>query len=215
MTQENKSKNKLNNYKPIMVLGNPNHGKTNLSAYLARETGFKDLYLLGYPGEIEGFKNLNDLRDLCRIKECCVIIDEIDEIIPLSSRRSGEAIKRVLKFAYHNRIKLIFNTQLSQFVSKMMSALIPCWAVVEMDVFELKNGCKIKRILLDYIKLPGVINKELGMRLEVGKFIWFDDYASAGDNGVCSFPDQGIGKAWHHRDLNIVNKVTEFDKNLQ
>lgn len=192
----------LNNNKPTAVLGLCNTGKTNLCVHLAKKSGFEKKYVLGYPGKIEGFVNLHDQRDLCRINDCVLLIDEIDEIIPIYDKKSNESLKRLLKFAAHNNIKLVFNTQLSQFVSKMMSALVPQWAMTELDIFELKNGSKPKRILLDYLKLPGYINKEVGMRLPLGKFVWYNDYGIAGENGVYSFKDQGVGKDWGNKRKN-------------
>lgn len=204
---------KLKNFKPIAVLGNPHTGKTNLCAFLAEKSGFETKYILGYPAKIDGYINLNDLRDLSRISECVLVIDEIDELIPIYDKKSNEALKRLLKFCYHNKIKLIFNTQLSQFISKMMSALVPCWAMTEIDIFELKNGSKPKRILLDYIKLPKIINKEIGMRLELGNFVWYNDYAEAGENGLYQFKDMNLDKAWGNNDKDTVKKIVKAVKN--
>ena len=184
------------NYKPIAILGNPDSGKTTLMLHLANTSGLEIKYLLGYPEPIKRFTMLNDMRDLARISDCVVCIDEIDEIIPIYDKRANASLKRLLKFAFHNRIKLIFNTQLSQFVSKMMAALVPQWAITELDIFELKNGSKPKRILLDYIKLPQTVNKEVGMRLAKGKYVWYNDYAKPGENGIKTFPNLNLRKAW-------------------
>lgn len=207
----------LKGYKPVCILGNPNTGKSNLSVWLCMQSGIERRYVLGYPGKIAGFTNLNDLRDLSRISDCVLLVDEIDEIIPIHEKRSNDSLKRLLKFTAHNRIKLIFNTQLSQFVSKMMSALVPCWAFTEIDIFELKNGSKPKRILLDYLKKPEIINREVGMRLSVGSFIWYNDYGCAGENGVYGFPDMSIAKDWGNvnkkdrkQDVKDLGKSVDF-----
>lgn len=183
--------------KPLAILGNPNTGKSNLMISLARNHKYTDKYLLGYPSNIEGFKNLNSLQDLVKIQDCVLCIDELDEIIPFYEHKSNEALKRLLKFAEHNNVKLIFTTQLSQFVTRMMEALIPQWAITEIDIFSLKQGSKPKKILVNYLKIPKYINKEIGMRLPVGKFVWYDDHAEAGDNGVYSFENQNVGKDWN------------------
>jgi hypothetical protein len=187
---------KINNYEPIMVLGNPNTGKTNLCFYLAQESGFEKKYTLGYPAKIKGFKNLSSSQDMRKISNCVVVIDEIDAIISLLDKRSNDDLKDLLKFAYHRGIKLIMNTQLTQFVNKMMEAMIPCWAITELDIFSLKNGSKPKRILLDYLKMPEYINKLTGMSVPIGKFVWFNDKSEAGENGIKSFPDMQIKKDW-------------------
>ena len=188
----------LNNNKPIAVIGNCHTGKTTLCLFLAFKSEYAKRYLLGYPSKVTGFNNLNDVRDLTRISDCVLVIDEIDEILPFYDKKSNEALKRLLKFTAHNNIKVIFNTQLSQFISKMMAALVPCFAITEIDIFELKNGSKPKKILLNYLKLPEIINREAGMKLPRGKFIWYDDYAQAGENGIYDFPDLNIPKAWRN-----------------
>lgn len=203
-------------YKPIAILGNPHTGKTTLMIHLANTSGFEKRYLLGYPDKIEGFVNLNDMRDMARISDCVLCVDEMDELIPMYDKRANDSLKRLLKFAFHNRIKLIFNTQLSQFVSKMMAALVPQWAITELDIFELKNGSKPKRILLDYIKMPDVVNKEIGMKLEVGKYIWYNDYGTPGENGIREFPDMKITKAWGNNSAKEKkSEIKGIEKSLQ
>jgi hypothetical protein len=207
---------KEQNYKPIAIIGNPDTGKTTLMLHLMNESGFDKKYILGYPEKIDGFGKLSDLRDLSRVSDCVVGIDEIDEIIPMYEKRANDALKRVLKFAYHNRIKLIINTQLSQFVSKMMAALIPQWAITEIDIFELKNGSKPKRILIDYLKIPEVVSKEVGMKLKRGCYVWYNDQAIPGENGVYSFPDMHIKKAWGNESAREKQaELKEVEKSLQ
>lgn len=194
MTQSTILLQALANNKPIAILGNTNTGKTNLTVYFGKECPHPNKYLLGYPIKIDGFKSLNSLQDLNMITNAVVLVDELDDIIPITERKSNDALKRVLKYAEHNKIKIIFNTQLSQFVNKMMEAFIPCWAITQIDIFSLKNGSKPKRILLDYIKRPEIINKEVGMRLPTGQFVWFNDNAQAEENGIYEFPFMEIGK---------------------
>ena len=167
----------LNNNKPIAILGNPNTGKTNLMFFLASLCSAPKKYLLGYPKKMEGYINLSDIKDLARLENCTLLIDELDQLIPIYEKKSNEALKRLLKFTAHNNIKLVFTTQLSQFITKMMEALVPCWAITELDIFSLKNGSKPKRILLDYLKMPHIINAEIGMKLPQGQFCWYQEQA--------------------------------------
>jgi len=201
--------------KPLAILGNPNTGKTNLMVYLAILNKYQKRYILGYPAQIEGFTNLNSLQDVAKIDHCVLCIDEIDEIIPFYENKQNASLKRLLKFAEHNKIKLIFTTQLSQFVNKMMEALVPQWAVTEIDIFSLKNGSKPKRILTRSLKLPQYINQEIGMRLEVGKFVWFNDYAEVGENGVYSFKNMNIGKDWSMTKSEKKEEIAEIQKKIQ
>jgi hypothetical protein len=182
----------LKNNKPVMILGNPHTGKTNLGVALSKLSERK-LYTLGYPKEIKGFTGLNYLDDIFKINNCTLFIDEIDEIIDFYDKRDNKKFRELLKFAWHNDIKLIANTQLSQFINKSCEALVPCWAITNIDMFGLKNGSKPKRIVKD-TKHPCITS--IGMKLELGQFIWYDDTAQAGENGVYKFPDQGIGKDW-------------------
>lgn len=197
----------MENNKPTAILGNPGTGKTNLMIFLAKQSLKTKKYLLGYPSSIEGFINLNDLRDLSRIHDCVVCVDELDEIIPFYDKRSNDSLRRLLKFTEHNNIELIFTTQLSQFVTKMVSALVPRWAITQIDIFELKNGSKPKRILLEYIKCPKHINKEVGMSLPIGQYVWYNDSAQPGENGIFEFPNQDIDKAWKNSERNNDNKM--------
>lgn len=200
--------------KPICILGNVHTGKTNLSFFLASKCTHPKRYTLGYPQPIEGYINLSSMQDLTKIDNCVLLIDEIDQFIPIYEKKSNEALQRLLKFAEHNNIKLIFNTQLSQFINKMMEALVPCWAITEIDIFSLKNGSKPKRILLDYLRIPTIVNKEVGMRLPLGNFIWYDDLAEAGINGVKQFDNMNIGKDWGMTKHDKKKAVQELSKSL-
>jgi len=183
---------KLNTNEPIICMGNPNTCKTNLCVYLARQTKRK-LYALGYPKKIAGFINLSHLDDIFKITKCTLFIDEVDAIIDFTAKRDNNKFRQLLKFAYHNNIKLICNTQISQFINKTLEALIPCWAITEIDIFSLKNGSKPKRIIQD-TKHNSIT--AMGMSLPKGRYIWYNMKSIAGENGIRTFPDQHLGKAW-------------------
>src|SRR4030042_992254 len=122
-------KPQLENNKPIAVLGCCNSGKTNLAVFLARQSNKPKMYTLGYPTKIDGFINLSSMDDLFQIENCVVFIDEIDRYIKIYDKKSNEQLYELLKFTEHNRIKLIFTTQISQFVTKGVKAFVPCWEI--------------------------------------------------------------------------------------
>lgn len=184
------------NNRPLFILGNPNTGKTNLMVYLASLCTHKNRYILGYPGEIKGVKKIASMNDLQKIENCVLLIDEIDEFIPLYDKKSNAALRELIKFAEHNNIKLIANTQISQFIPRMMEAMVPQWAILELDIFSLKNGSKPKRVLFDFLTMPQTVNRHIGMKLSPGKFIWWNDQAEVGEVGEKEFPDMKIKKDW-------------------
>lgn len=205
----------IDNNKPLAILGNPNSGKTNLMFFFASLcSAQRKRYTLGYPKYVEGFKNLSTLEDLAKIEDAVVLIDEFDKYISLTDKRANHALMQVLKFCEHKRIKLVFNTQLSQFITKQVSALVPQWAILNIDYFGLKNGSKPKRIL-QYIKHPLIETSFIGMNLPMGKFVFWDDYGEVGDNGVHDYPNMDIKKDWNLTKRQAKKKLREAEEVLE
>ena len=209
------NKDWVNNHKPIAIIGNANSGKTNLMFFLASLTkGNK--YILGYPRKIEGFKQLNSTDDLKDIDEGTLCIDEFSKYFPVWDKRSNERLLDLLQFAEHNKIKLIITTQLSQFITKQCEALIPCWAIKQVNIRRLKNGSTPSYALKYSIKHPN-ISADF-MKVDVNHFVWYNERGDIGENGIYSFPDMSIGKDWainKNTDKNSDENITEnTDKNI-
>ena len=94
----------------------------------------------------------------------------------------------------HTNNTLIFNTQLTQFITKGIEASVDAWLLTRInDIDSLKNGSKAKRIIQN-TKHPSCTN--WGLALETGKYLLYTDDADLGMNGVKSFEDQKIAKEW-------------------
>lgn len=204
-------KSAIDNNKPVAVLGDVDTGKTNLTVYLASLCSHPKKYILGYPGSIAKVINLSSMNDLSKIDNCVLMIDEIEEFIEIYDKKDNSSLRRLIKFAEHNKIKLIFNTQLSQFINKTLEALVPQWAILPLDMFSLKNGSKPKSIILDRMAIPEKINPEIGMKLEKGEFIWYNDKAIAGENGLKKYPFMHIGKDWGN---NAIHSAPETPQKI-
>jgi len=189
----NIDKTELQNNKPVMILGNVNTGKSNLAFYLADHSGFKDKYTLGYPKEIEGYKNITNLQAVIRIQNAVIVIDEVDNVIDMTSAYGKKVLKELLKFTAHQNVKLIMNTQLSQFISRVAEAFINCWAFTEIDVTTLKMQSKPRIILKNIITMPEIIRNN-DMHLPIGRFIWYNEYTKT--SGCYDFPNMEIKKDW-------------------
>jgi hypothetical protein len=54
------------------------------------------------------------------------------------------------------------------------------------------------------------VNQEVGMKLPKGMYLWYNDNAMPGENGVKSFPNLGIGKAWGNNSVDTSQKRLKF-----
>lgn len=184
----------LNNNKPIAICGETNSGKTNLAFFLANLCKHKNKYVLGYPKKIKGFIQLNSVDDLAKISEGVLLIDEFSIYFPVWDKRSNEKLLDLLQFTEHNNIKLILSTQLSQFITKQCEALIPCWAIKQINIRRLKNGSTPSYILKHAVKHPNISSDF--MKVATNQFLWFNEQGAIGENGVYTFPDMNIKKDW-------------------
>lgn len=184
----------INNNKACAVIGGTDSGKTNLAYYLASMCKHKDKYVLGYPTELTGFKHLSSIDDIALITDCVLFIDEFSRYFPVLDRRSNEKLLQLLQFAEHNSIKLILTTQLSQFITKQCEAMIPQWAIKQINLRRLKNGSTPSYILKHIIKDRRVTSDFVKVKVE--EFIWYNENAVAGENGFKTFPFMNIKKDW-------------------
>ena len=107
----------LYNLYPIQCLGDCDTGKTTLSMWIAQQCTFFDKkYTIGYPEELPGFVNCCNIQELRRESRAVIVIDEIDEIIDIQSKKSNTGLKRLLKYAAHRQFKLIFHLSPRKFL---------------------------------------------------------------------------------------------------
>jgi hypothetical protein len=93
-------------------------------------------------------------------------------------------------------------TQLSQFITKGTEAFVDTWCMTKIgDIQTLKNGSKPKRIVQTTLH-PKCTSWALA--LSKGEFLEHCDSNPIGENGIKTFPDQGIKKDWR-QDLIFQN----------
>ena len=190
----------LTNNQPVACIGDPNQGKTNAMFYLASlidRDVYPNFYTFGYPKHIEGFTQLSSLGELNKIQDAVLIIDEIQKYFKLYEKKSNEALMEMLSFCEHRNIKLMFSTQLSQFITKQCEAFIPCWCIKRINIHTLKNGSTPSRIIKTEVKHPKI--SQFGLDLSPGEFIWYNMYGDIGETGIYDFPDMKVGKDWGNK----------------
>jgi len=199
----------LDKIRVIAIIGDPNSGKTNLAINFLREyvksEGKREVFLYGYPKPIDGFKQIQTKDDLMRLKNSVVFMDELSRVIKTYDKRANTDLMEWLSFNGHKNNTLVFTTQLSQFITRGVEALIDCWAIKQIDVDMLKNGSKPKKILQ---KVADHRLTSLGLCLEKNEYVLFVSGGELGLNGVRSFKDQGVGKDWGD------TKVDESDQSV-
>lgn len=192
----------------VAIVGDRNSGKTNLAFSLMNNyKGKRKKYLYGYPKQIKGYLTISTWTDILKISDGVIFIDEIQRYIKLYDRKANIELMELLSFLAHQRNTLIFNTQLSQFITKGVEATIQTWLVKQLDVQSLKNGCKIKRILKETAN-PKITDK--GMALVINEYIAWDNNMPLGFSGIHTFEDQNVGKDWK----NPNGTATETPKDL-
>ena len=175
----------INNNRAIAIIGVADSGKTNLAFYFAKMNKQEKKYLLGYPKKMDGFISLNSTEDLSKITEGLLIIDEFSRYFPVWERKSNASLLNLLRFAEHNQIKLILTTTLSQFITKQCEALIPCWAIKQINIRRLKNGSTPSYVLKYAIKHPNISTDF--MKVAVNEFVWFNENGKQGKMASMNF----------------------------
>src|SRR3990167_324809 len=107
----------------VAIVGNRNSGKTNLAfAFMNDYKGSKTKYLFGYPKEVEGYITISHWEDVFKITDAVVFIDEIQRYIKFYETKANYELMEFMSFLQHNKVTIIFTTQLSQFITKGVEA---------------------------------------------------------------------------------------------
>jgi hypothetical protein len=185
----------LDKSRVIAILGDIDTCKTNLAIYLLRSyQGKRKVYLLGYPRQVDNFQSLTNFNDLFKISDGIVFIDEIQRFIRSYEHHKNTALQELISFFAHNNLTLIMTTQLSQFITKGTEAFVDTWCMTRIgDIQCLKNGSKPKRIIQTTVH-PKCTSWALS--LSNGEYLEHCDSNLIGENGIKTFPDQGIKKDW-------------------
>ena len=188
----------LDEVKSVAILGDIHSCKTNLAFHLLREYkkqgGKRQIYLVGYPKQVDDFKVISFFNDLFKLSDSILFIDEIQKYINIYDRRRVQEFVELISFFAHNNNTLIFTTCLSHFIPKRLEPYLDCLLLTKiMDVKGLKNGGKPKRII-DNTTNPKC--NQWSLSLLKGEYLEHSDLNESEDNGIKTFPNQGIGKDW-------------------
>ena len=178
----------------MAIIGDINSGKTNLGIYCLRQyKGTRKIYTLGYPKQIDNFITLNTKRDIERLTDSIIFIDELSKFYPNKERTNSEFLN-VARVMGHNNNTLIFTTQLTQDLTNKMEAFVDTFLITKMaDLRSLKIGSKVKYLIMDCadIRMTGH-----ALNLKVGEYLYLSENSFVGEEGIKTFPFQNIGKDW-------------------
>lgn len=204
----------LDKSRVIAILGDIDSCKTNLAIHLLRQyQGTRQIYLLGYPKQIDDFVSLNSFNDLFKLQDSIIFIDEIQRFIRTYEHHKNVALQELISFFAHNNNTLIITTQLSQFITKGTEAFIDTWLITKInDIATLKNGSKPKRIIQTTVSPKA---NSWSLALDKGEYLEYSELNGIGENGIKNFPDAGIQKDWRipNKTPNII--PTNYELTLQ
>jgi len=206
----------LDNTKVVAIIGDTDSGKTNLAFHLLREyKGTRQIYLLGYPKQVDNFITLSDFNDIFLLTDSIIFMDEIHRFIKLYDKKANQALLELISLLGHNNNTLIMTTQLSQFITKSVEAFIDGWFLTRIkDIKTLKNGSKPKRIVQNTVYHNC---NQWSLALKPGEYLENCDTNPVGVNGIKTFSFQNIGKDWRYGGNadNLSDKNTDklSDKN--
>lgn len=194
--EPNKSHLDLDNVRICAVMGDINTGKTNLAIYSIRQyKGKRNIYTLGYPKKIDNFTQLNTKRDILRLTDSIIFIDELSKFYPLQSRHTNFEFIEIERTISHNNNTIIFTTQLTQDLTNQMEAFVDTFLITGIsDLRFLKSGSKAKFSILDCAdyRMNGS-----SLNLKQGEYLQLSNSSEIGEDGIKSFPFQNIGKDWN------------------
>jgi len=178
----------------IAIIGDRNSGKSNLGFYLLNQySGTRNKCVFGYPKHLDGYVNLHNWNDLIKMSNAVIFMDELQKYIKVYDRRANYQLMELVGLFAHNRNTLIFTTQLSQYITRGVEAIIDVWCVKQIDLEMLKNGSK-PRIILRRTASPQI--SEIGVSLNTNEFVMYSEKNDVHVNGVHTFEFQNIGKDW-------------------
>ncbi len=185
----------LDKINALVILGDTDTGKTNLAInHLRKYKGKRKIYLMGYPKKIDSFKTISSFKDLFKLTNSIIFVDELQKFIKAYDRKANYQLMELISFFQHQNNTIIFTTPLSQFITKGIESFIDCWNLTRIiDLEDLKNGSKPKRIIKDTTHSKCT---QWSLSLDNGEYLEYSQKNDVGENGVKTFKDQNIGKDW-------------------
>lgn len=147
------------NIQTIMLNGNPRTGKTSLAYTILNDFKqtikelnlSKEIYICKHPNPQKitdiGFKTINNLEDITKIKNAIVWFDEPQLYMPLDEKKANEKLQKLLTIAGQRNLLLFFSTNDTRWVTKGLEAYIQIWLLKDIDYDLVKQGSKIKQII--------------------------------------------------------------------
>jgi hypothetical protein len=197
----------LDNNKPCVIIGMPNQAKTNLMVYFRLHIK-RPAYILGYPKDLShlGIETINSIDEIQLLHDCVLLIDEFGQYFSAADKKANEALEEALRFCEHNNIKLIVTTQNTQDITRRCESYFTQWAIKQVSKMSIKQGSKPSYILNHAIK-----DRRIGktfIKIAVSEYVWYNELGQVGENGVYSFPNMGIGKAWCRDNIDNAEENT-------
>jgi hypothetical protein len=180
----------LDKVNTIGILGDRHTGKTNLMFYLASSyKGQRQIIFYGYPKATIPYSQIHTISELEMQTDKIIFMDELQKHIKFYDRRMNGQFLDILSTLAHNRNTLVFNTQMSQYITKALDCFLDGFIYTRIsDLAQLKNASKAKRLL------QGFSTQRLGsctLRLDKGEYLQIEQ-----SNGLAVFPDMNVGKDW-------------------
>ena len=144
--------NFLNEPKIVAIVGNVNSGKSNLIYYLIEK--FKEdfqvsIYTYGLKKKISETKEIFSIKELEKIKDSVIILDEFFNILDLEDRKNRRSIEQSFRLLHHNNNILILSGLPENF-KKFISAKLNIILYKQVTIEDFINGSSVKRNILNY-----------------------------------------------------------------
>lgn len=172
MEQENNFFNKenFNNIRTIAIYGDTGTGKTALSFKILELFKDRDIYFFKHPKPFLlkefGYKNINDLEKLEKIRDCILYIDEPQIYFNIYNKKSNHIIAKICSLARQLNIILILSSSDTRVFTKHNESYFDLWIIKDVDYDLIKNGSKIKKaIIKNTLFIPQ------GFKLEMNEFL--------------------------------------------
>jgi hypothetical protein len=150
-----KLKQIFNKCRIVGLAGVKSSGKTNNLIYLLSELETTKVYFYGVDDITtnyllkKGFEEISSLTQLVDKKNCLIVIDEFQKL-HLNDRRYKEVLSKIIDFAYHNNIYMIFSTPNIREFNTIIGGFIEKWLLKTIYINQCINGSQLKRAVIEY-----------------------------------------------------------------
>lgn len=186
----------LDEIKTLGIIGDRNSGKTSIMVTLARNyKGKRTVVFYAYPDKTLPYKQIHTIHELELLTDAIVFMSELQKHIKFYVKNTSDEFMDVLSTLSHNNVTLVFDTPMSQFITKGLDCFMDGFIYTKIgDMGALKNGSKAKRMLQEFSSER--ISKRT-VRLSPGEYLQIIDGQEA-SNGLHIFANPNITKAWRN-----------------